>query len=85
MTDQERVQKGIEYQRVFDDYIKPFIEEKSKVLFDAFSNVPASNVDALKDIRMQLTAIHALESDFMHYINDGNIAKYEMENENEQR
>lgn len=76
---QSEVSKGDEYQRVFDTYIKPFIDEKSEVLFEAFKNIPVQDVDQLKDIKFQVTAIRSLESHFMSFINTGKLAKKQLE------
>lgn len=71
--------KGEEYERVFDSYINPFLVEKRKVLFDAFQDVPLHQVDALKDIKAQLTAINSLEAHFKQFITTGKLAKIELE------
>lgn len=71
--------KGEEYQRVFDSYIKPFIEEKRQVLFDAFQEVPVGQVEVLKDIKLQLTAINALEAHFAEFTTTGKLAKMQLE------
>lgn len=71
--------KGEEYQRVFDSYIKPFIEAKRQVLFDAFQEVPVGQVDVLKDIKLQLTAINALEAHFNEFMTTGELAKMQLE------
>lgn len=81
--DQARAQaeqaKGEEYGRIFNEYMLPFIEAKRKVLFDAFQRVSVSDVDSLKDIKLQLTAINSLEAHFQEFINTGKLAKIELE------
>ena len=72
--------KGEEYQRIFDSYIKPFIEAKKEVLFEAFQQVPVQEVDMLKDIKLQLTAVNSLEAHFMEFVNTGKLAKHQLEN-----
>lgn len=73
------VAKGDEYQRIFDGYVGPFIEEKRQVLFDHFQTIPVGNVEALKDIKLQLTAINALEAHFKEFIQTGKFAKIQLE------
>lgn len=76
---QAEVAKGDEYKRVFDSYIGPFIEAKRQVLFDAFQEVPVGQVDVLKDIKLQLTAINALEAHFQEFMTTGELAKMQLE------
>lgn len=73
--------KGEEYQRVFDAYIKPFIDAKSQVLFEAFQATPVGDVEMLKDIKLQLTAIRSLEAHFGEFITTGKFAKIQLEND----
>ena len=77
---QAEVAKGDEYQRVFESYVGPFIEAKRQVLFDAFQQVSVADVDALKDIKLQLTAINSLEAHFNEFITTGKLAKHTLEN-----
>lgn len=76
---QAEVAKGDEYQRVFDSYIGPFIEAKKQVLFEAFQSVPVGSVEALKDIKLQLTAINSLEAHFKEFMTTGGLAKIQLE------
>lgn len=76
---QAEVAKGDEYQHVLDSYIKPFIEEKTQLLFEHFQNVPVESVDQLKDIKMQMTAIKSLESYFTGFIDTGKLARKQLE------
>ena len=78
---ESEVAKGDEYQRVFQSYVGPFIEAKRQLLFEAFQEVPVSNVDQLKDIKLQLTAINSLEAHFQEFINTGKLAKKQLEKE----
>ena len=78
---QAEVAKGDEYQRIFDSYVGPFIAEKKQVLFEAFQATPVGNVEALKDIKLQLTAINSLEAHFQEFMNTGKLAKKQLEKE----
>ena len=78
---ESEVAKGDEYQRVFQSYVGPFIEAKRQLLFGAFQEVPVSNVDQLKDIKLQLTAINSLEAHFQEFMNTGKLAKKQLEKE----
>ena len=73
------VAKGDEYQRVFQSYVGPFIEAKRQLLFEAFQEVPVSNVDQLKDIKLQLTAINSLQAHFQEFMNTGKLARTQLE------
>ena len=78
---ESEVAKGDDYQRVFNSYVGPFIEAKKEVLFAAFQEVPVSNVEQLKDIKLQLTAINSLEAHFREFMNTGKLAKVQLEKE----
>lgn len=71
--------KGEEYERVFTGYIAPFIEEKQKVLFEAFTAANATDTVTLQAIKMQASAINALAASFQEFINTGKLAKFELE------
>lgn len=75
----QEVARANEYAEVLDKYIKPFIEEKRVILFQAFQDTPVGQVEALKDIKCQLTAINALESHFKEFINTGKLATKDLE------
>ena len=76
---QAEVAKAGEIQGIMDSYLMPFILEKRQILFDAFQSVPVANVDTLKDIKMQLTAINSLEAHFREFITTGKLAEKQLE------
>ncbi len=76
---QQEVAKGDEFQRIFDGYVGPFIEAKKQVLFEHFQTIPVGNVEALKDIKLQLTAINSLEAHFREFITTGKLAEKQLE------
>ena len=73
------VARAGEIEGVMNSYIMPFIEEKRQILFDAFQSVPVGNVEALKDIKTQLTAINSLEAHFREFITTGKLAEKQLE------
>ena len=76
---QAEVATADEYQRVFDSYVGPFIEAKKQVLFEHFQTIPVGNVEALKDIKLQLTAISSLQAHFQEFMNTGKLARTQLE------
>ena len=76
---QAEVATADEYQRVFDSYVGPFIAEKKQVLFEHFQTIPVGNVEALKDIKLQLTAINSLQAHFQEFMNTGKLARTQLE------
>lgn len=78
---QRRQAEGEMKARIYEEHIKPFVEAKEAILFEAFKQVPATDVVQLQTVRMQLTAISALAAEFQSFINDGKLAKFELENE----
>lgn len=71
---------GEKKREIFENHIKPFIDAKQKVLFEAFVNVSAQDVKQLQNIKMQQTVLSSLEAYFREYIDTGKLAKYELEN-----
>lgn len=76
---QSEVVKAEEVERVYDSYIRPFIEEKRVVLFEVFQSTSVRDMDALRDVKLQLTAINALEAHFKEFMNTGKLAKKQLE------
>lgn len=70
---------GEKKREIFENHIKPFIDAKQKVLFEAFVNVSAQDVKQLQNIKMQQTVLSSLEAYFREYIDTGKLAKYELE------
>ena len=62
-----------------EEFIKPFIESKHRILFNAFVEVDANDTDRLQLIRLQSTALSSLEAELQTYIDSGKIAKHELE------
>ena len=75
--------KGDKYQRLYDDVLESFFEEKDKVLFDAFRSVPVTSTDDLVAIRMQSTALESLRSEFLTVIESGRLARMQLNEEGE--
>lgn len=71
--------RGERYAEVYNEYIAPFIEEKQRILFEAFQATPVSNVEGLKDIKLQSTALVALGAHFQQFIDSGKLAKAQLE------
>lgn len=70
---------GEKKREIFENHIKPFIDAKQKVLFEAFVNVSAQDVKQLQNIKMQQTVLSSLEAYFREYIDTGKLAKHELE------
>lgn len=71
---------GNQKQEIYQNHIKPFIEAKEKILFEAFESIPATDVKTLQSIKLQQTAIRSLAAYFKEYIDTGKMAKFELEN-----
>ena len=67
--------KGQRAKHAFNNFIQPFVEEKRLVLFEAFQEVSVSNKDDLLEIKRQLMAINALETEIQTIIETGIMAE----------
>lgn len=65
---------GAEKQVVFTAHVEPFLNTKRKQLFDAFCDTKAQDTEQLQVIRMQVSALDAIEADFCSYITTGKMA-----------
>lgn len=74
---------GDNKREIFEAHIKPFIEAKERVLFEAFKDVRAQDTEQLQAIKMQQTVLAGLEAYFREYIDTGKLAKHELEKMNE--
>lgn len=66
---------------IFEQHIKPFIEAKERVLFEAFTATNAGDTKTLQLIKMQQSVLTSLEAYFREYIDTGKLAKFELERE----
>ena len=64
---------------VYNNHIASFVKSREQVLFRAFCETDASNVEALQKIKMQHTVLVALEAEFIRHIDDGKMAIAELD------
>lgn len=76
---EREVALGAEYEMVYNNYIKPFIEEKEAVLFEQFKDTNVLKTDELQAIKLQATAIRSLASHFTSVIQTGKMARITLE------
>lgn len=74
---------GENKRQVYEQHIKPFIEARERVLFEAFQNIRAQDTESLQAIKMQQTVLASLEAYFREYIDTGKLAKHELEKMND--
>lgn len=70
---------GENKREIFENHIKPFIDTRTAILFDAFVNTEAGDIETLQKIKMQQTVLASLEAYFREYIDTGKLAKHELE------
>jgi len=75
--------KGRRAQFAYEGFIRPFTEEKRKVLFEAFQAVSVEFPDQLMEIKRQLMAVEALDHELKVYIETGTLAEYQLNNDQE--
>jgi len=72
-------------EKAYTSYIRPFIDEKRKVLFEAFMTISVEEPNKLMEIKRQQMVLEALNSEVVSKINTGKLARQqleEMENDN---
>ena len=65
---------GNRAQRSYDEFIKPFIEQKRLVLFDAFRQLSLSDETNIMEVKRMLSAVDALETEILTVIETGKLA-----------
>lgn len=66
--------RGSDAERTLNRFIKPFIEEKRLVLFEAFQEVSVTEIEKLLEIKRQLLVVNALEQEMQSIIDTGRMA-----------
>lgn len=74
---------GSRKSEIYEQHIKPFIEAKERVLFEAFTNCNPADKETLQIIKLQANAIKSLGEYFQEGINSGKLAKLELERQDE--
>ena len=59
-------------------FIKPFIDEKRKVLFEAFQDHTISDPDGLMEIKRMLMSLSVLDAEIVNFIDTGKMASQEL-------
>lgn len=80
MDDREKNQleaerdKGSRAQRAYEDFFAPFLAQKEAVIIEAFRTCEMRDEIGLMNIKMQFTAIDALNTELLAYIDTGKLA-----------
>jgi hypothetical protein len=72
---------GRRAQFAYEGFIRPFIEHKRQVLFEAFHAVSVEHPEQLMEIKRQLMAIEALDHEIKVYIETGQLAEHQLNDE----
>jgi len=70
---------GAEYAQTWNNHVAPFIKRKQADLFSAFLMTPSTEPLRLQEIRMQSTALEAMEVEFLDFINTCKMAQKQLE------
>ena len=66
--------KGAQASTSWNTFVQPFFNKKEQVLIEAFRQCPIRDDQGLMNIKLQFTAIDALKSEMMEYIETGKMA-----------
>ena len=69
----EQIQ-GNKAKHAYDGFIKPFIEEKKQVLFEAFQDISVTELEQLTEIKRMLNTLEALDIEIKSIIETGDLA-----------
>ena len=72
------ISKGHKAQHAYDYFFKPFLTKKRKILFIAFQDTSARDVEGLMEIKRMMIALDALEQEMQTYINTGKMAEIQL-------
>lgn len=74
----QEVAIGAKHKEVWDSLVKPFFDAKQTQLFTAFQTVDSHDLNNLQLIKLQSTALRAMEIHFMHFIDTGRLAEFQL-------
>ena len=77
LTSEQR--RGDRAKRAYDEFIRPFIEEKMQVFFEAFHTCEPDDVKRLSEIRRMSMAVQALDDEIKSFITTGQMARIQLE------
>lgn len=66
--------RGRKANAAYKSFIKPYFDEKEKVLFEAFKNISISSEDELMAVKRMLYAVNNLHDEILSIINTGKMA-----------
>ncbi len=76
--------RGSRAEHAYEEFIRPFIEEKQQILFAAFNDLPMTAEKELMEVKRMLYAVNSLDDEIVSIINTGKMAsKLLTESENE--
>ena len=70
---------GTRAAQAWESFFKPFFEEKSEVLVEAFRICEMRDEEGLIKIHMQFKAIDALKAELLRYIETGKLASISLD------
>ena len=66
------------HQAAWDNVLLPFFEEYDKNMFLAFQQIPTSDMEALKTLKLQMNVANSLKAHIEHFIATGELAKMQL-------
>ena len=75
---------GSRAEHAYEEFIKPFVENKRQVLFQAFRDLPLTAEIELMEVKRMMYAVNALDDEIKSVITTGRMASKTLsESENE--
>lgn len=76
--------QGSRAEHAYEEFIKPFVDQKLELLFQAFNDLPLTAQEDLMEVKRMLYAVNALDDEIKSIITTGKMAsKLLSESENE--
>lgn len=66
--------RGSRAEHAYEEFIKPFVEQKLQLLFQAFNELPLTAKDDLMEVKRMLYAVNALDDEIKSLITTGKMA-----------
>lgn len=70
----DEVTRGRQAERVFIDFVEPFLKAKRELLFQAFNDLPITATEDLAEVKRMGQTINAFEQEFKNFIDTGKMA-----------
>lgn len=76
---EDELAKARKAERAYDDFVKPFVDARLKLIFDEFSNAEQLDTERLAALHRMSITVRAFEAEIQAFITTGKMAAFELQ------